>query len=282
MKNYKHLKLSTKDKVLTVKLSNPPKHTLNVALLNEMHELLDELEKDNETRVVIVTGEAEGIFLRWFELTEIENVGEQTKKAGEAFLDDEIELTTIQELGCRIEKLPQVTIAAINGYASGGACGLALSFDFRLMMSGDPQYLFGSPQAIFGITTCNAQSVRYVRIMGTARALDLLLHGTLLPPEEALAVGLVSRVYPKETYWQEVAKFAANLAGRAPLAQRGIKKLIRMADDLSFKQALRHEMVEYGKVIFSNDAKKALSAMAAEEHPDPTQIGNFKVDFTGT
>jgi enoyl-CoA hydratase/carnithine racemase len=278
--SYKHLLIDTRERVLTCRLSNPPKHTLNVDMLHEINDLLDRLEHDDVTRVVVFTGAADGVFLRWFELAEIEQIGRQAA-ASAAQAGGEPPLTIIQALGCRIEQLSQVTIAAINGFAAGGACGLSLCFDFRLMMSGDERYLFGSPQTTFGITTCGGQSVRYVRMLGTARALDLLLHGELLPPHKALEFGLVSRVYPRETYYDDVEKFAANLAARAPLALRGIKKLVRSAPDLQLKQALRHEMTEYAKVIDTQDAKTALGAVAAMENPDPREFGTFSPKFIG-
>jgi len=280
-KAYEHLKLDYQDYVLTVRLSNPPKHTLSMSMLNEINDLLETLEADSDARVVVFTGAAEGIFLRWFELTEVADIGEQARKASEAPSPDEAELTLIQALGCRIEALPQVTIAAINGFAAGGACGLTLCFDFRLMMSGQPHYLFGSPQTTFGITTCGGQSVRYVRMLGTTRSLDLLLHGKLLPPEEALQVGLVSRVFPQESYYADVDAFAKNLAGRAPLALRGIKKLVRMAPDLSMHEGMIHEMVEYAKVVNSSDAKRAIAAIDAMENPDPTKFDEWVMDFEG-
>ncbi len=281
MAQYKHLLLEKRGFVLTVKLSNPPRHTLNVAMLHELHDLLDSLPGDESIRVVVFTGAAEGVFLRWFELSEIEQIGKQTQNVQMVGPDEDPELTIIQTLGNRIEELPQVTIAAINGFAAGGACGLTLCFDFRLMMTGDDRFMFGAPQTTFGITTCGGQSVRYVRMLGTAKTLDLLLHGTLLSPEEALKVGLVSRVYPKETYYAEVDKFANNLAGRAPLALRGVKKLVRMAPDLTFKQGMRHEMVEYAKVVNSEDAKIAIAAVDAIENPDPRTFGDFHIDFKG-
>lgn len=278
---YKHLIVTEQNHVLTCKLSNPPRHTLSIGVLNDINGLLDKLETDNETRVVVFTGAADGIFLRWFELTEIEQIGKQTQDIKMCGPGDTPKLTVIQELGNRIEKLPQVTIAAINGFAAGGACGLTLCFDFRLMMTGDDRYMFGAPQTTFGITTCGGQSVRYVRMLGTAKTLDLLLHGTLLSPEEALKIGLVSRVFPKETYYDEVDKFAQNLANRAPLALRGIKKLIHAAPDLTFMQGMCHEMIEYAKVVNTQDAKIALAAVNAIENPDPRKFGEFKIDFIG-
>lgn len=277
---YKHLLIDKRDQVLTCRLSNPPKHTLNVGMLREIDDLLDRLERDDDTRVVVFTGAADGIFLQWFELSELEQIGKQAA-ATSSQPGGEPPLTIVQQLGCRIERLPQVTIAAINGFAAGGACGLSLCFDFRLMMSGDERYLFGSPQTTFGITTCGGQSVRYVRMLGTARALDLLLHGDLLAPHKALEVGLVSRVYPRETFYADVEKFAKNLAARAPLALRGIKKLVRSVPDLDMEQGMRHEMAEYVKVIDSQDAKTALGAVAAMEHPDPSAFASFSPKFIG-
>jgi enoyl-CoA hydratase len=276
---YKHLVVEVADRILTCKLHNPPRHTLNHAMLVELEHLLDRLERDDEDiRVVIFTGGTDGIFLRWFELSEIQKVGDEAEKSAES---GGAQLTTAQALGVRIEQLPQVTIAAINGFAAGGACGLALCFDFRLLMSGDPKFMFGLPQTTFGITTCGGQSVRLVRMIGVSKSMDLLLHGTLLPPDEALRIGLVSRVYPRETYFSDVAAFAQNLARRAPLALKGQKKLVREAFDKSMHAGLLNEVVEYTKVVRTDDAKRALAAVNAIEDPDPTTFGSWSMDFYG-
>lgn len=280
MDSYKHLLIDTRDHVLTCRLSNPPKHTLNVGMLHEINDLLQRLEDDADTRVVVFTGASDGVFLRWFELSEIGQIGQQAAAASAA-QEQEPPLTIIQQLGCRIERLARVTIAAINGFAAGGACGLSLCFDFRLLMSGDERYLFGCPQTTFGITPCGGQSMRYVRMLGTARTLDLLLHGELLSPQKALEIGLVSRVYPRDVFQAEVEKFAANMAARAPLALRGVKRLVRCAPDLDMDQGLRHEMTEYVKVINTHDAKMAIAAVAAMEHPDPSTFGAFRPTFIG-
>lgn len=276
--SYQHLIVEVDDRILTCRLHNPPRHTLNHAMLTELDEFLTRLERnDEDIRVVVFTGNTDGIFLRWFELSEIQKVGDEAY----ASTGGPGSLTIVQRLGLRIERLPQVTIAAINGFAAGAACGLSLCFDFRLLMSGDPRFMFGNPQTTFAITPCGGQSVRCVRMLGTAKATDLLLHGTLLPPEEALAVGLVHRVWPRESYHAEVEAFARRLAARAPLALKGAKRLIREAFDGTMEDALVREVEEYTKVIRSDDAKRALTAVDAIAHPDPTTFDQWTMEFHG-
>ena len=270
MSDYHHLKVERLDGVVTCSMSNPPKHTLNRATLAELLRLVDELAADPSQRVFILTGGEEGYFFKYFELTELAG----PEPAAPADETEPETLSVIHRLGLKIKALPQVTIAAINGIAGGGAVELSLSFDFRLMATGDPAFTYGSPQTTFGIVPCGGASVNYVRMLGPAVALDLLMHGDLMPPERALALGLVSRVYPKETFRKEVAAFAQNLASRAPLALQGVKRLVRAAPDLTYEEALLNEVQEFSKVIGTNDAKRALAAVIADDT-------NFAVPFHG-
>lgn len=249
-----HLKITSKDQILTCEMSNPGRHTLNRATLQEMAALVDRLSRDTSIRVFILTGGEEGYFFKHFELTEL---AEEKK-------ENIPQPSTIHTLCRAIQALPQITIAAINGVAGGGAVELSLAFDFRLMATGDPTYTFGSPQTTFGIVPCGGASAHYVRMLGPALAMDLLVHGELMPPERALALGLVSRVYPKESFRAEVASFARNITSRAPLAMQGIKRLVLANVDASFEEAQMNEVHEYNKVINTDDARRALAAVLAD------------------
>ncbi len=187
------------------------------------------------------------------------------------------QLTTHHEMGNMVENLPQVTIAALNGITGGGACELSLCFDFRLMATGDETYTYGSPQTTFGICPGGGAAVRYVRMLGSAKALDLLLHGELMTPEKALDVGLLSRVYPKEEFRKRVKEFAHNMAIRAPLGMQAVKRLVHHIPDLPLNHALRMEMVEFGKVAETEDAKMTIATFES----DPENFDLEKLEFKG-
>lgn len=275
--SYEQLILEQDGTILTCKLSNAPDHTLTPKMEDELIDLLTRLQTDESIRVFVVTGEAEGYFLKYFELSELDKVIKESIGATMPYPGDDCPLTTHGEMGNMVQNLPQVTIAAINGICGGGAVELSLCFDIRLMATGDDTYTYGSPQTTFAIVPGGGAAVRYVRMLGTARALDLLLHGELMTPEKAHDIGLINRIYPKEAFRDCVREFAENLAARAPLALQGVKRLVRHIPDLSLQHALRMEMIEFGQISVTEDAKMALAAV--ENDPENYDPRNF--DFKG-
>lgn len=283
--DYRHLVVTREGHTVTCRMSNPPLQTLNSRMLAELHDLLTVIENDPDVRVFVVTGE-NGVFLRWMDLNEMQAYAEGTKDqtdGGPSQAEELLEiyraipssLSRIHELALRIQNLPAVTIAAINGVVGGGGCEFSLSFDFRLMMD-HPEGSFALPQTSFGLVPGGGGAWHCVRLLGRARALDVLLHGEFMPPRTALELGLISRLYSPETFDAEVAAFAANMAVRAPLALRGVKALVNSGTNKDQLEFLARETVELGKVIHSEDVKGALAMWLA--NPDPAA---YKPVFEG-
>ena len=282
--DYRHINVSRDGHVLTCRMSNPPLQTLNSRMLAELHDLLTEVENDPTVRVFLVTGE-NGVFLRWMDLNEMQAHAEGTQESVEASsrAEDLLEIfraiphsmTSIHELGLRIQNLPAVTIAAINGVVGGGGCEFSLSFDFRLMMD-HPEGSFALPQTSFGLVPGGGGAWHCVRLLGRAKALDVLLHGEFLAPAKALDLGLISRLYPPESFEADVAAFVANMAAPAPPALRGVKALVNSGTNQGQRDFFALESEELGKVIHSEDVKQALGMWLA--NPDPAA---YKPVFEG-
>lgn len=283
--DYRHLVVSRDGHVITCRMSNPPLQTLNSRMLAELHDLLTQIESDLDVRVFVVTGE-NGVFLRWMDLNEMQAYAEGTKDqtdGGPSQAEELLEiyraipssLSRIHELALRIQNLPAVTIAAINGVVGGGGCEFSLSFDFRLMMD-HPEGSFALPQTSFGLVPGGGGAWHCVRLLGRARAMDVLLHGEFMPPAKALDLGLISRLYSPETFDADLAAFVANMAGRAPLALRGVKALVNAGTSQGQLEFLARETVELGKVIQSDDVKCALAMWLS--NPDPAA---YKPVFEG-
>lgn len=283
---YRHLNISRKGHVLTCRMSNPPLQTLTSRMLAELHDLITQIESDPDVRVFVVTGE-NGVFLRWMDLNEMQAYAEGTKDqtdGGPSPAEELLEIyraipssmSRIHELALRIQNLPAVTIAAINGVVGGGGCEFSLSFDFRLMMD-HPEGSFALPQTSFGLVPGGGGAWHCVRLLGRARALDVLLHGEFMPPATALQLGLISRLYSPDTFDAEVNAFAANMAARAPLALRGVKALINAGTSQGQLDFFALESVELGKVIQSDDVRNALAMWLA--NPDPAA---YKPVFKGS
>jgi len=267
-----HLTVTRTGHIATCIIANPPTHTLTAAGVTELSALLDQLEGDRELRVLVFKGADDGIFIRHYEVGELADAAElQTGSTqGSAVMpespgqgDEAPRLHAMHRLLLRLERLPTITIAALNGSAAGGGCELALACDFRLMADGP--YHLGLPETWVGIIPGAGGTQRITRLLGTARALDLILHGTLLPPAQALALGLVHRVFALDRFNDELESFAKNLASRAPLALAAAKQAIREGASLPLTEGLELEQACFDRVMRSKDAASAMRAMLKGE-----------------
>jgi len=248
--------------VVTLAHANPPRHTLTAAGVRELQAALDGLERDTALRALVLTGAAEGVFIAHYEVGELADAAEASGRAGAAPAAPR-RLHPLHEVCLRLEALPAPTVAALNGNAAGGGCELALACDFRLMADGP--FHVGLPETSVGIIPGAGGTQRMARLLGAARALDLILHAQLLAPREALALGLLHRVFPAERFREEVRAFAADLAGRAPLALAAAKRAIRRGLERPLADGLALEQEEFEATLRSKDAAGAMRAFLRGE-----------------
>jgi enoyl-CoA hydratase len=248
--------------VVTLAHANPPRHTLTAQGVRELHEALSALEQDTSLRVLVLTGAGEGVFVAHYEVGELADAAESPRTERRAPAEAP-RLHPFHELCLRLERLPAPTVAALNGNAAGGGCELALACDFRLMAEGP--FHFGLPETSVGIIPGAGGTQRMARLLGTARALDLILHARVLAPQEALELGLLHRVYPAERFAAELRAFAADLASRAPIALAAAKRAIRRGVELPLVDGLALEQEEFERSMRSKDAARALRAFLRGE-----------------
>ncbi|MDJ0868612.1 MAG: enoyl-CoA hydratase/isomerase family protein [Myxococcota bacterium] len=257
---YRHLELTRDGHVATCSISNPPTHTLTAQGVLELGQLLDEVEADTSVRVLVLTGGGEDVFIAHYEVGELADAAERGSGnvAGATPDSSESRLHPFHELCLRLEASRLVTIAALNGSAAGGGCELSLACDFRLMARG--QFLYGLPETSVGIIPGAGGTQRFARLLGTARALDLILHAQLLSPDDAHAIGLLHRVFEADQFRGEVAAFAADLAGRAPLALAAAKDAIHRGSRVALDRGLAIEQECFERTMRSKDAAGAMRA----------------------
>jgi enoyl-CoA hydratase len=154
-----------------------------------------------------------------------------------------------------------ITIAAINGNAAGGGCEITLACDFRLMMDGE--YRYGLPETSVGIIPGAGGTQRLARLLGTAKALDLILHAKTMPPTTALQLGLVHRLYPEESFHAEVDAFVEDIVNRAPVALVAAKHAIHQGIHLPMEEALALEQEQFGKASNTKDAAGVMRALVS-------------------
>jgi len=172
----------------------------------------------------------------------------------------------LQDANNLLPRMKKVVVAAINGHALGGGCELAMACDYRLMKKG--KALIGLPEATLGILPGAGGTQRLPRLVGLSKAMDILLRGKAMGPEEALAIGLVDRLIEPEVFMDEVMKFAEQLASGAGKAMGFLKAAVYDGIDLPMEQALAVER-RYGlENLGTHDAKEGLAAFAEKRKPN--------------
>jgi enoyl-CoA hydratase len=221
-------------------------------MVQELDQLTREVEARADDRVLVLTGGVDGIFITHYDVGELVAAAD----AGAARTGDA--LAFIHQLFNRIERMPKVTVAALNGTAMGGGCELSLACDFRLMADGPFRY--GLPETSLGIIPGAGGTQRMARLLGAARALDLILHAEIMEPRAAHAVGLVHRLLPADGFLDHALAFADDLAQRAPIALAAAKDAIRRGVEVPLDDGLAVEQGAFLRTMRSADAREAMRA----------------------
>jgi enoyl-CoA hydratase len=237
------------DGVAVVRLKRPPANALSTAVLKELAETAAELTRD-PAGAVVVTG-SEKMFAAGADINEFG--GEEEARVVGAHFREALDL---------LAAIPRATIAAINGYALGGGCELALACDFRVA---SPGAKLGQPEIKLGIIPGGGGTQRLSRLVGASRAKDLILSGRQVAADEALRVGLVDRV--AESPLDEALAWAGELAAGATVAQALAKRAIDAGLDGSLADGLDLEQQLFTDVFRTDDAQIGVKAFLAKEPP---------------
>ncbi len=265
---YRHLEIDEPALgVVRCIMSNPPTHTLVAVELAEIDDLIATMQARDDVRAMVFTGSGKGVFIRHYEVGELAEASERTvsrqapaaeSAAGEQ-TEKPLELHRFNRLALAMQRAPFVTIAAMNGNAAGGGLEFALGCDFRLLADGD--YRVGLPETGVGIIPGAGGTQRFVRLLGVAKALELILHGTLLTPAQALALGLVHALIPEPEFEAQVLGYAENLASRSPIGLAAAKEAIYRGADGDLESGLLIEQTMFRRCMASEDAAVAMRSM---------------------
>lgn len=252
MKEYEFLKTDLAGQICTLTISAPKSlNALNSNLLKEMGDFLSNLNPD--IRVLIITGDGDKSFVAGADISEMQPLNSEE---GERFGACGAKVFRM------IETLPIPVIAAVNGFALGGGCELALACDIRLASN---RAKFGQPEVGLGIIPGFSGTYRLAKIAGMGVAKELIFSGRAIKADEALRIGLVNAVYEPEQLMEETVKLAQRIAKNAPIAVRYAKECINAEYDLPADEAIAFESRMFGKCFATKDQKAGMTAFLTKQ-----------------
>jgi enoyl-CoA hydratase len=250
--------LIERDEATAIVTINRPKvlNALNTRTLDELRRAILELKQDEGVRVVILTGAGEKSFVAGADINELAvqtpTGGREHALAGQHVFD-------------LIENMGKPVIAAINGYALGGGCELAMACTLRL--AADTAKL-GQPEIALGLIPGYAGTQRLTRLVGKGTAMEMILTGAPIAAEEARRIGLVNRVVPAAELMTQARALAAQLATNAPIAMRYVINAVNKGGEMPFAEACQYEATLFGLVASTDDMKEGTAAFLAKRKPE--------------
>jgi enoyl-CoA hydratase len=243
--------------VLLVTINRPKVlNALDARTLDELDQVFGDAARRDEVRVVVLTGAGEKSFVAGADINELSVQtavgGREHARRGQALFN-------------RIERLGKPVIAAVNGFALGGGCELAMACTLRLAAD---SARFGQPEINLGLLPGYAGSQRLPRLVGRGRALELLLTGRQIPADEAFRIGLVNRVVPAAELATEARALAHAIAAKAPVAMRYILEAVAGGLEMSLADAQDYEATLFGLVSTTEDMREGTKAFLEKRKPD--------------
>ena len=244
---YQFLKFEHNEGITVLKISSPKSlNALNSTILKELDDFVGHL--DAQTRVLIITGDGEKSFVAGADISEMAHLNEPQ---GQEF----------GRLGAqvfrRIELLPIPVIAAVNGFALGGGCELAMACDIRIASS---KAKFGQPEVGLGIIPGFSGTYRLPKLIGQGYAKEMIYTGKVIRADEALRIGLVNAVYEPEELMGKAMEMAAIMLKNAAIAIRLAKQSINEGYDLDADAAIALENKLFGQCFATKDQKEGMDA----------------------
>lgn len=253
---YKKLIIEDQGAVRIIKINNPEAlNALNTAILNELDHAFTEVAAESSILAVILTGEGRS-FVAGADISEM-----KSKNAIEGEVFGKLGAAVFR----KIELLPKPVIAAINGFALGGGCELAMSCDIRLASA---KAKFGQPEVGLGITPGFSGTQRMPRLIGMAKAKELIYTADIIDAAEACRIGLVNHVYEPEALMEEALKMAEKIASKAPIAIKNSKEAINRGVQTDMDSAVAIESYLFGLCFASEDQKEGMTAFFEKRKPE--------------
>lgn len=247
-------------RVAILTINRPDKlNALNASVIGELADAAGRVEADADVRGVLLTGAGTKAFVAGADIAEL---------AGQSPFEGKQRSMAGQQMMRRLERCGKPVIAAVNGFALGGGCELAMACHLRIASE---TARFGQPEVKLGLAPGYGGTVRLPRLVGKGRALELLLTGAMIDAQEAWRIGLVNRVVPAERLLAEADVLLREILDQGPLAVRSVLECVEVGSDLSVDEGLLLEATHFGLLSASADMREGTAAFLAKR----------KASFTG-
>ena len=255
--SYQTLIFEEKDQIAYITLNQPKSlNALSQQVLEELRAVAEELKQSSSVKVVIISGAGDRAFAAGANIKEMSTISPQQAQSLSLLGNKVFEA---------IANLPQPVIGAVNGYALGGGCELSLACDIRLASD---KAVFGQPEVHLGILPGFGGSQRLPRLVGSAKAKEIIYTGRNVKADEALTIGLVNQVVPADLLMAEADKLANMILNQGQLAVQKAKLAIDLGLDLPLNRALEVEAEMFGNLFATEDQKEGMQAFIDKRQPD--------------
>ncbi len=252
---YNNLIVEVKEDIGWIKMNRPQAlNALNTETLSELEKAVESLDKNESVKVLVITGEGKA-FVAGADITEMQDM-------------DSSAAINYSQTGHRvflkIEHLEKPVIAAINGFALGGGCELAMACDLRIASE---KAKFGQPEVGLGIIPGYAGTQRLSRTVGIGKAKELIFTGDMIDAATALSIGLVNTVVPADNLFEEAESVAKKIASKGPIAIRKAKSVINRGFDTDLQTGCSYETEAFGECFITGQPKEGMSAFLEKRTP---------------
>lgn len=254
--NYQNILIDIREKIAIVTINRPDKlNALNHQTLTELKDAFEQLNSNNDVSVVILTGSGEKAFVAGADISELNKL-------------DMLEAKKFAEFGqsvfSYIENFDKPVIAAVNGFALGGGCELALSCHIRIASDNAK---FGQPEVNLGIIPGYGGTQRLARLIGSGLAMEMILTGDMVDANEAYRVGLVNKIYPITDLMSKAWEMAQKISLKGQQAIRLAIKAVKTVEEVSLRQGLNVEASLFALCCGTEDFKEGTSAFLEKRKP---------------
>lgn len=251
----KNLLFEVTDGIAWITINRPQVlNALNSDFFVELNQVIDHIESDSQVKALIITG-VEKAFVAGADIAEMAAMSSDEAK---------IFSRTGHETFLRLEQLKIPVIAAVNGFALGGGCELAMACDFRIA---SPKAKFSQPEVSLGLIPGYAGTQRLSRIVGISNALYLLMSGDMIPADEALRMGLVQKVVEPDQLLPETKALAERIVAKGPIAVSKVKEVTRKGINMDFKTACELEIAEFSNLFGNGESGEGMKAFVEKRKP---------------